>query len=185
MNYWDFARNLWNKVKLRSYHSPWGFEHTGCPQIVKLCLKKIKMSFKWNKSFFHTWIASHVHNNGWISTFQWKLKQGTTKKNSYLRNLSWICFQGHPGCSYLTQTHRNRAFSQWDGGKTIRYNGQFQVTVFSRFCYVLLCNHEYIHCQSHRQAKDYITRRNETENFNLKEGNEHVQCSLYSVITPK
>ena len=42
--------------------------------------------------------------------------------------------------------------------------GQFQVTVFSRFCYVLLCNHEYIHCLNHdRQAKDYITRRNETE----------------------
>ena len=44
-----------------------------------------------------------------------------------------------------------------------RNNGQFQVTVFSRFCYVLLCNHEYIHCLNHRQAKDYITRRNETE----------------------
>ena len=42
-------------------------------------------------------------------------------------------------------------------------NGQFQVTVFSRFCYVLLCNHEYIHCLNHRQTKDYITRRNETE----------------------
>ena len=42
-------------------------------------------------------------------------------------------------------------------------SGQFQVTVFSRFCYVLLCNHEYIHCLNHRQAKDYITRRNETE----------------------
>ena len=42
-------------------------------------------------------------------------------------------------------------------------NGQFQVTVFSRFCYVLLCNHEYIHCLNHRQAKDYITRRNETD----------------------
>ena len=41
--------------------------------------------------------------------------------------------------------------------------GQFQVTVFSRFCYVLLCNHEYIHCLNHRQAKDYIRRRNETE----------------------
>ena len=40
---------------------------------------------------------------------------------------------------------------------------QFQVTVFSRFCYVLLCNHEYIHCLNHRQAKDYITRRNKTE----------------------
>ena len=35
--------------------------------------------------------------------------------------------------------------------------------VFSRFCYVLLCNHEYIHCLNHRQAKDYITRRNETK----------------------
>ena len=44
-----------------------------------------------------------------------------------------------------------------------QYIGQFQVTVFSRFCYVLLCNHEYIHCLNHRQAKDYITRRNETE----------------------
>ena len=43
------------------------------------------------------------------------------------------------------------------------YIGQFQVTVFSRFCYVLLCNHEYIHCLNHRQAKDYITRGNETE----------------------
>ena len=43
------------------------------------------------------------------------------------------------------------------------YNGQFQVTVFSRFRYVLLCNHIYIHCLNHRQAKDYITRRNETE----------------------
>ena len=43
------------------------------------------------------------------------------------------------------------------------YNGQFQVTVFPRFCYVLLCNHEYIRCQNRRQAKDYITRRNETE----------------------
>ena len=42
-------------------------------------------------------------------------------------------------------------------------NGQFQVTVFPRFCYVLLCNHEYIHCLNHIQAKDYITRRNETE----------------------
>ena len=41
--------------------------------------------------------------------------------------------------------------------------GQFQVTVISRFCYVLLCNHEYIHCLNHRQAKDYITRHNETE----------------------
>ena len=44
-----------------------------------------------------------------------------------------------------------------------QYNRQFQVTVFSRFCYVLLCNHEYIHCLNHRQAKDYITRHNETE----------------------
>ena len=44
-----------------------------------------------------------------------------------------------------------------------RHSGQFQVTVFSRFCYVLLCNHEYIHCLNHRQAKDYITRCNETE----------------------
>ena len=43
------------------------------------------------------------------------------------------------------------------------HTGQFQVTVFSRFCYVLLCNHEYIHCLNHRQAKDYVTRRNETE----------------------
>ena len=43
------------------------------------------------------------------------------------------------------------------------YIGQFQVTVFSQFCYVLLCNHDYIHCLNHRQAKDYITRRNETE----------------------
>ena len=41
--------------------------------------------------------------------------------------------------------------------------GQFQVTVFSLFSYVLLCNHEYIHYLNHRQAKDYITRRNETE----------------------
>ena len=45
----------------------------------------------------------------------------------------------------------------------VPYNGQFLVTVFSRFCYVLLCNCEYIHCLNHRQAKDYITRRNETE----------------------
>ena len=44
-----------------------------------------------------------------------------------------------------------------------KYYGQFQVTVFPRFCYVLLYNHEYIHCLNHRQAKDYITRRNETE----------------------
>ena len=29
--------------------------------------------------------------------------------------------------------------------------------------YVLLCNHDYIHCLNHRQAKYYITRRNETE----------------------
>ena len=42
-------------------------------------------------------------------------------------------------------------------------NGQFQVTVFSRFCYVLLCNHEYIHCLNHQQAKDYIRSRNKTE----------------------
>ena len=42
-------------------------------------------------------------------------------------------------------------------------NGQFQVTVFPQFCYVLLCNHEYIHCLNHRQVKDYITWRNETE----------------------
>ena len=42
-------------------------------------------------------------------------------------------------------------------------NRQFQVTVFSRFCYVLLCNHEYIHCLNHRQAENYITRRNKTE----------------------
>ena len=41
--------------------------------------------------------------------------------------------------------------------------GQIQVTVFSRFCYALVCNHEYIHCLNHRQAKDYITRRNETK----------------------
>ena len=41
--------------------------------------------------------------------------------------------------------------------------GQFQVTVFFRFCYVLLRNHEYIHCLNHRQAEDYITRRNKTE----------------------
>ena len=47
--------------------------------------------------------------------------------------------------------------------KTNPYIGQFQVTVFSRFCYVLLCNHEYIHCLNHRQAKDYITRHNETK----------------------
>ena len=51
-------------------------------------------------------------------------------------------------------------------------NGQFQVTVFSRFCYVLLCNHEYIHCLNHtRQAKAYITKHMKPrENFNLKEG---------------
>ena len=47
--------------------------------------------------------------------------------------------------------------------KTWKYSGQFQVTVFSRFCYVLLCNHKYIHCLNHRQAKDFITRCNETE----------------------
>ena len=47
---------------------------------------------------------------------------------------------------------------------TVIYSGQFQVTVFSRFCYVLLCNHECIHCLNHyRQAEDYITRRKETE----------------------
>ena len=45
----------------------------------------------------------------------------------------------------------------------IMHSGQFQVTVFSQFCYVLLCNHDYIHCLNHRQAKDYITRCNETE----------------------
>ena len=47
--------------------------------------------------------------------------------------------------------------------KIVQYIGQFQVTVFSRFCYVLFCNHEYIHCLNHRQAKYYITRRNETK----------------------
>ena len=46
---------------------------------------------------------------------------------------------------------------------TLKHSGQFQVTVFSQFCYVLLCNHEYIQCLNHRQAKDYITRRNKTE----------------------
>ena len=52
----------------------------------------------------------------------------------------------------------------WDSVSLIElYIGQFQVTVFSRFCYVLLRNHEYIHCLNQRQAKDYITRRNETE----------------------
>ena len=51
-------------------------------------------------------------------------------------------------------------------------NGQFQVTVFSRFCYILLCNHEYIHCLNHRQAKDYKQDvMKPRENFNLKEGN--------------
>ena len=56
------------------------------------------------------------------------------------------------------------------------YNGQFQVTVFSRFRYVLLCIHEYIHCLNHRQAKDYITRRNETERkLQLKEGQTLLQ----------
>ena len=55
---------------------------------------------------------------------------------------------------------------------TYFFNGQFQITVFSRFCYVLLCNHEYFHCLNHRQTEDYITRRNKTvkENYNLKEG---------------
>ena len=44
------------------------------------------------------------------------------------------------------------------------YNGQFQVTVFSWFCYILSCNHEYIHCLNHRKAKEYITIScNETE----------------------
>ena len=61
----------------------------------------------------------------------------------------------------------------------VRFNGQFQVTVFVRFCYVLLCNHEYIHCLNHRQAKDYIIRRNETErNLNLKEGIVWTQLPL-------
>ena len=42
---------------------------------------------------------------------------------------------------------------------------------YHEFYYVLLCNHEYIHCLNQRQAKDYITRRNETERkLNLKEG---------------
>ena len=27
-------------------------------------------------------------------------------------------------------------------------NVQFQIIVFSRFCYVLLCNYEYFHCQN-------------------------------------
>ena len=66
----------------------------------------------------------------------------------------------------LLQNDNNKVF-QCEINKTIQRNvyfdnGQFQDTVFSRFCYVLLCNHEYIHCLNHRQAKDYITRRNET-----------------------
>ena len=44
------------------------------------------------------------------------------------------------------------------------YTAQFQFTVFSRFCYVLLCNHECFHCLYHiDRLKNYITRRNKTE----------------------
>ena len=58
-------------------------------------------------------------------------------------------------------------------------NGLFQVTVFPRFCYVVLCNHEYIHCLNHRQAKDYIIRRNETERIWKKAlGSFKLQFSL-------
>ena len=43
------------------------------------------------------------------------------------------------------------------------YNVQFQIKVFSRFCYVMLYNHEYIHRLNNRQTKDYITRRNKSK----------------------
>ena len=46
---------------------------------------------------------------------------------------------------------------------TIYPMGSFKLQFSLAFSYVLLCNHEYIHCLNHRQAKDYITRRNETE----------------------
>ena len=51
----------------------------------------------------------------------------------------------------------------WSSYLLQRDTVQFQIIVFSRFCYVLLCNHEYFHCLNHRQTKDYITRRNKTE----------------------
>ena len=65
--------------------------------------------------------------------------------------------------------------------------GSFKL-VFSRFCYIL-CNHEYIHYLNHRQAEDYITRRNETEKkLNLKGGivYEHDKWHKYSQkVSPK
>ena len=62
---------------------------------------------------------------------------------------------------------------------TDKYAGQFQVTVFSRFCYILLCNHECIHYLNYRQANDYITRRNETER---KLSFERRQCTIIKFL---
>ena len=66
-----------------------------------------------------------------------------------------------------------------------KYSGQFQVAVFSRFCYVLLCNHEYIHYLNHRQAKDYITRRNETDKKLLFERRQWLHDITNKLAVPK
>ena len=62
-------------------------------------------------------------------------------------------------------------------------NGQFQVTVFGfvTSCYVIM-NIGPIHCLNHRQAKDYITRRNETERKLLFE-RRHCFTNLYNDST--
>ena len=66
--------------------------------------------------------------------------------------------------------------------KLQRVIGQFQVTVFSRFCYILLYNHEYIYCLNHRQAKDYITRRNETERKTLIWKKALIKCIEWGIL---
>ena len=74
-------------------------------------------------------------------------------ENVYCRSLMW----GIPS-TYWTKKW-TRTLKCFD----MHYIGQFQITVFSRFSYVLLCNHEYFNSMNHRQAKDYITRCNKTE----------------------
>ena len=39
----------------------------------------------------------------------------------------------------------------------------FQIIVFSRFCYVLLCNRQFVYGSGNGNIHDYTTRRNKTE----------------------
>ena len=104
------------------------------------------------------------YSGGKASIFEnfWRFSSTLAEYHWLARQLKGL-WHNMLGCTAInTKCHVSYVLQKW-----YRYIGQFQVTVFSRFCYVLLCNHEYIHCLNHRQAKDYITRRNETERKTL------------------